>query len=130
MTDQNSNESQVQQPQAQQPQQPQVQQPQVQQAQYQQAQYAPQGAPAKSATVLIVLSVLELLFLGGLFAIIPLVFSIQANSAYKVGDIVGGDAKAKTAKTALIIIAIVGVVSYIALIAMGGMAIFTAGTMQ
>lgn len=98
-------------------QQPYQQQP-YQQQQYQQPyqqpmqQYqAPQpGAPAKSATTLIVLSVLEIIFLGGLFAIIPLVFAVQANSAYSVGDYVTGDAKAKTAKTALIVVAVVAVV--------------------
>ena len=98
-------------------------QPQPQpQPQYVQPQYVQQGAPAKSATTLIVLSVLEILFLGGLFAIIPLVFSIQANSAYKIGDIAGGDAKAKTAKTALIVIAVVCVVLLVILFATGGFA--------
>ena len=97
----------------QQPYQQQYQQP------YQQ-QYA--AAPAKSATTLIILSVLEFLFCGGLFAIIPLVFAIQANSAYNMGDIAGGDAKAKTAKTALIIILCVGILAYVALFALGGIA--------
>ena len=77
--------------------------------------------PAKSATALIVLSVLELLFCGGLFAIIPLVFSVQANTAYKMGDNVAGDAKAKSAKIALIVILAVGIVAIIALFAMGGL---------
>ena len=104
---------QYQQQQYQQPYQQQYQQP------YQQ-QYA--AAPAKSATTLIILSVLEFLFCGGLFAIIPLVFAIQANSAYNMGDIAGGDAKAKTAKTALIIILCVGILAYVALFALGGIA--------
>jgi hypothetical protein len=84
-------------------------------------QYPPQynGVQTKSATTLIVLSILEILFLGGLLAIIPLVFAIQANSAYKMGDIMTGDAKAKTAKTALIVIAIVAVVLYAIVIATG-----------
>ena len=122
-----------QQPQQQyQPEQQQYQQQQYQQQQYQQPyqqqqyqqpyqqQYA--AAPAKSATTLIILSVLEFLFCGGLFAIIPLVFAIQANSAYNMGDIAGGDAKAKTAKTALIIILCVGILAYVALFALGGIA--------
>ena len=77
--------------------------------------------PVKSATTLIVLSVLEIIFCGGLFAIIPLVFAVQANTAYKMGDIVTGDAKAKSAKTALIVILVVGIVAIIALFAMGGL---------
>ena len=114
-----------QQPYQQQYQQPYQQQYQQQpyQQQYQQPyqqQYA--AAPAKSATTLIILSVLEFLFCGGLFAIIPLVFAIQANSAYNMGDIAGGDAKAKTAKTALIIILCVGILAYVALFALGGIA--------
>ena len=111
-----------QQQQYQQPYQQQYQQP-YQQQPYQQPyqqQYA--AAPAKSATTLIILSVLEFLFCGGLFAIIPLVFAIQANSAYNMGDIAGGDAKAKTAKTALIIILCVGILAYVALFALGGIA--------
>ena len=147
MTDQNDYQPQdpQQQPQQQFAQQGQVQPPQqyAQQSQMQPQQqyyapqgqmpqqqyYAPQGAPAKSATALIVLSVLELLFLGGLFAIIPLVFSVQANSAYKLGDIAGGDAKAKNAKIALIVIAAVGVLALIALFATGGFAFVTSGSM-
>ena len=93
----------------QQPYDQQYQQP-YQQQPYQQQPYQQAGASGKSATTLIILSVLEIIFLGGLLAIIPLVFSIQANSAYNAGDIVTGDAKAKTAKTALIVIAIVAVV--------------------
>ena len=89
---------------------------------YQQSAYQqPYGqAPAKSATMLIVLSVLEFLFCGGLLAIIPLVFAIQASSAYKVGDIAGGDAKAKTAKTALIIVLVIALAAYVALVGFGG----------
>ena len=114
-------------------------QPQQQQQYYapqgqmpQQPQYAAQaqGAPAKSATTYIVLSVLEILFLGGLLGIIPLVFSIQANSAYKLGDIAGGDAKAKTAKTALIVVAVIGILIFIAMFAMGGIALFSAMSVQ
>ena len=78
----------------------------------------------------IVLSVLEILFLGGLLGIIPLVFAIQANSAYKLGDIAGGDAKAKTAKTALIVVAVIGILIYIAMFAMGGIALFSAMSVQ
>ena len=100
---------------------------QVQQAQYI-AQNSPQAAPVKSATTLIVLSILEILFLGGLFAIIPLVFAVQANSAYKMGDIAGGDAKAKTAKIALIVIAAIGVLLLVWMFAMGGIALIAAGT--
>lgn len=104
-------------------------QPGYQQSQpvYQQQPIQPvyQQQQPKSATALIVLSVLEILFLGGLFAIIPLVFAVQANSAYKMGDIMGGDAKAKNAKTALIVIAGIGVLCYIALFAMGGFAILS-----
>ena len=70
---------------------------------------------------MIVLSVVEILLWGGLFAIIPLVFAVQANSAYKIGDIAKGDAKAKTAKTALIIIAVVMLVLVIALVATGAL---------
>ena len=76
-------------------------------------------APAKSATTLIVLSVLEFLFCGGLLAIIPFVLAIQASSAYNAGDIAGGDAKASSAKTALLVILIVGLVIYFALFGMG-----------
>lgn len=92
-----------------------------QQQPYQQAyQQQPYGqAPAKSATMLIVLSVLEFLFCGGLLAIIPLVFAIQASSAYSAGNVELGDAKAKTAKTALIIILIVGLCAYFALFGVG-----------
>lgn len=68
------------------------------------------GKPAKSTTALIVLSVLEIMFFGGLLGIIPLIFAIQANSSYSMGDDITGDAKAKTAKTALIVIAIIGVI--------------------
>ena len=98
------------------------------QPQYAQPQYAQPGAPVKSATLYIVLSVLEILFLGGLFAIIPLVFSIQANTAYKIGDVVTGDAKVKNAKIALIVIAAIGVLLYIALFTMGGAALFYASS--
>ena len=98
------------------------------QPQYAQPQYAQPGAPVKSATLYIVLSVLEILFLGGLFAIIPLVFSIQANTAYKIGDVVTGDAKVKNAKLALIVIAAIGVLLYIALFTMGGAALFYASS--
>ena len=125
------------QPESQQAQEPQqAQQPapvqETQPAQAQQPQYTAQGqgAPAKSATVYIVLSVLEILFLGGLLGIIPLVFAIQANSAYKLGDIAGGDAKAKTAKTALIVVAVIGILIYIAMFAMGGIALFSAMSVQ
>ena len=125
------------QPESQQAQEPQqAQQPTPAQAQEpvqaQQPQYTAQGqgAPAKSATVYIVLSVLEILFLGGLLGIIPLVFAIQANSAYKLGDIAGGDAKAKTAKTALIVVAVIGILIYIAMFAMGGIALFSAMSVQ
>ena len=86
---------------------------------YQQQPYQPQQ-PTKSATALIVLSILEILFAGGLLAIIPLVFSIQANSAYKMGDIATGDAKGKTAKIFLIIFAVLAVISYVYLFAFGG----------
>ena len=103
-----------QQPQFQQQQQP------YQQPQFAQPQYAQQQP--KNATTYIVLSVLEFLFLGGLLAIIPFVFAIQANSAYSAGDIAGGDAKANTAKTALIVVAVIGVVIYLGLFAMGGCA--------
>ena len=103
-------------------------QPQYGQPQYAQPQYAQPGAPVKSATLYIVLSVLEILFLGGLFAIIPLVFSIQANTAYKIGDVVTGDAKVKNAKIALIVIAAIGVLLYIALFTMGGAALFYASS--
>ena len=105
-------------------------QPESQQAQQPQYTAQGQGAPAKSATVYIVLSVLEILFLGGLLGIIPLVFAIQANSAYKLGDIAGGDAKAKTAKTALIVVAVIGILIYIAMFAMGGIALFSAMSVQ
>lgn len=96
----------------QQPYQQQYQQPQqqpYQQQPYQQQYQQPQQygvAPAKSATTLIVLSVVEIILWGGLFGIIPLVFAVQANSAYSAGDIVTGDAKSKNAKTALIAVAI------------------------
>ena len=86
---------------------------------YQQQTYQ---APAKSATSLIVCSVLEFLFCGGLLAIIPFIFAIQANSAYKAGDIAGGDVKAKNAKTALIVILIVGIVCYAVLFGIGAFA--------
>ena len=93
---------------------------------YQQSYQQPQMGgypqqPTKSGTVYIVLSVLELLFCGGLFAIIPLVFSIQANTAYKMGDNVTGDAKAKSAKIALIVILAVGILAIFAVVAMGGL---------
>ena len=81
-----------------------------------------QPQQTKSATALIVLSILEILFAGGLLAIIPLVFSIQANSAYKMGDIATGDAKGKTAKIFLIIFAVLAVISYVYLFAFGGYA--------
>ena len=64
---------------------------------------------------------LEILFCGGLLAIIPLIFSIQANSAYNAGDIATGDAKCKTAKMALIIIPIVVIVLLIILAATGAL---------
>ena len=107
----------------QQPQQQAYQQP------YQQPQQYP-GQQPKSATTLIVLSVLEILFCGGLLAIIPLIFAIQANSAYNMGDIAGGDAKAKTAKTALIIILVVGIVFTIAFFALGGFAMLQGGSVR
>lgn len=115
-----------QQPVQQQQYQQQYQQP-VYQQPYQQ-QYAQPGVPAKSATALIVLSVLEFLFLGGLLAIIPFVFALQASSAYRVGDVVNGDAKARISKISLIIIAVLGIVLYIALFALGGLAILYANS--
>lgn len=99
------------------PPQQQYQQP-YQQQQYQKQFQQPQQ-PVKSATTLIVLSIVELVLWGGLFAIIPLVFAVQANTAYKLGDIATGDAKSKTAKTALIVIAIAVLVLFIVVIAGG-----------
>ena len=98
---------------------PQPQQPVYYDQQQQQPYQQPQGQ-TKSATVLIVLSVLEILFAGGLLAIIPLVFSIQANSAYKAGDIVTGDSKAKTAKIFLVVFLVIAILAYVYLFAMGG----------
>lgn len=89
----------------------------VQPQPYQQPAYQ-QQAP-KSATMLIVLSVLEFLFCGGLLAIIPLVLAIQAGSAYSAGNIAGGDAKAKSAKTALIVVLAIGIVAYVGLFGLG-----------
>ena len=115
-------EAPVQQPAFDTPVQPAVQQPYQQPVQQQPVYQQPYNqAPAKSATVYIVCSVLEFLFCGGLFAIIPLIFSIQAGSAYKSGDIAGGDAKAKNAKTALIVVLIVGIVAYAAVFGLGGL---------
>ena len=113
-------EAPVQQPTYDQPYQQPYQQPEQPQPYQQPAYQQPYGqAPAKSATMLIVLSVLEFLFCGGLLAIIPFIFAIQANSAYNLGNIEAGDAKAQTAKTALIIILVVGLCAYFALFGLG-----------
>ena len=73
--------------------------------------YGAQPAPFENnSTTYIVLSVLEFLFCGGLFAIIPFVFSLQYRDAYLQGNYELAASKKKNAKTALIVILVVGIV--------------------
>lgn len=137
-----------QQPYAQQAPQPYAQQPQQQYAQqpYAQQQYAQQPyaqpqyaqtytqAPAgfqDKTTMQIVFAVLEFLFLGGLLAIIPFVFTMQAKSAITAGNYAEATAKQATAQKALIIIAIVSlllwILFFVGMCVFGGLGILAAG---
>ena len=145
---------QVQQPVVQQP--IQYQQPQYQQQQYQQQyqqgnQYQYQQQPGQqqwqqpyanqqyaavppapfenNSTMYIVFSVLEFLFCGGLFAIIPFVFSLQYRDAYLTGNFEQAALKKKNAKISLIVILCVGIVlTILSFIALSAMLVTAAGT--
>ena len=137
---------------------PQVQQPQYQQpVQYQQQQYqqgnqyqyqqqpgqqqwqqpyanqqyaaVPPAPFENNSTMYIVFSVLEFLFCGGLFAIIPFVFSLQYRDAYLTGNFEQAALKKKNAKISLIVILCVGIVlTILSFIALSAMLVTAAGT--
>lgn len=74
------------------------------------------GTTAKDdSTLFIILSVLEICFAGGLFGIIPLVFSIMYKSALDAGDMIGAEKNRRYAKISLIVI--ICVMAALALIA-------------
>lgn len=102
-------------PYQQQPYQQQAYQQQYQQQQYQQQPYV--EVPDRS-TMYIVLSILEILFCGGLIAIIPLVFSVQYKTAFSNGDMVSAKAREKSARIWLIVALCVGIVALIFTISM------------
>lgn len=90
-----------------------------QNAQYQQTQAYPgyqqpyqYGAPTVSNkfSLFLTLSILELVLLGALLAIVPLVYSVMMNNSYKMGDIDTYLKQKKVAKIWLIVVLCVGVV--------------------
>ena len=102
-----------------------------------QSQYPPQGyqpvyvqQPHNNAILYIVLSIVEILFWGGIFGVIPLIFSLLAYSAYNSGNIAEGQAKERNAKIALIAVAagfaLLFVAAFIFFLALGGIALFAA----
>ena len=94
---------------------------------YQQPMYQqPYQAPVKdNSTLYIVISVLEIIFLGGVFAIIPLVYSIQYKNALSAYNFPLAEDKSKMAVRWLIIapcIAIViGIIAMIYIFSVAGM---------
>ena len=94
-------------------------QQQFQQQPFQQQPYnnvspAAAAVPNRSNTYTII-AVLEIIFAGGLLAIIPLIMSIQYKNAYNSGDMVKAAQKEKSTRIALIVVGIIGILATIAL---------------
>lgn len=71
----------------------------------------PQSAP--EFTKYLVLSIIQLLCCNQITGIVALVFTILANSAFKIGNILDYQSKIKGAKTTLLIGWIVGILLYV-----------------
>ena len=88
----------------------QYQQPYDQQYQPYQQPYYSEPPVKDNSGVYILIAILEIIFLGGLFAIIPLVFAIQMRGAISRGDWATAEAKGKSAKMWLIIAPVIAIV--------------------
>lgn len=89
------------------------------QQQFQQQQPYNNVSPVAAAvpdrsTMYTIIAVLEIIFAGGLLAIIPLVMSIQYKNAYASGDMMKAAQKEKSARIALIVVGIIGILATIA----------------
>jgi len=80
------------------------------------------------STLFIVLSVLEFFFCGGLFAIIPFVFSLQYKSALGRSDYAAAEDNKKKAKTWLIVALCIGIVLIIISVATGILGVLAASS--
>lgn len=65
------------------------------------------------STMYLIFSILEILLCGGIFAIIPLVLSIQYKNAFATGNLGQVMKKEKQARHWLIIVLIVGIIGMI-----------------
>lgn len=81
------------------------------------------GNSAKDDTTLfIVLSVLEICFAGGIFGVIPLIFSIMYKNALDAGNMIEAEKNRRYAKISLIVV--ISVMAVLALIAFACLMIF------